>query len=354
MHIDIKIVCEIAKKAGTAIMEIYGKGNFSVEYKDDKSPLTAADKASHEVIMFELKKRFPEIPILSEEGADIPYEVRKDWQRFWLVDPLDGTKEFIKRNGEFTVNIALVEGGQPVLGVVYVPVQDKLYFGTKNGGSFSQQGNEPSVAIRVRTSPPDEGLTVVMSRSHPSPELEAYLKDIKVAESLPVGSSLKLCVVAEGKADLYPRLTLSGQAAFTANEPGNLFSEEALGYSFGPRLSWGIFNLPLTRAQIDQAEAEARAAKAGFESAVIQALTETDAALESYNLAVEEAALRVRALGSAERALDLVELRYKEGADSLLSLIDAQRQTLSARDAEVQARHEALRRRVAVHRAFGG
>lgn len=175
--------------------------------------------------------------------------------------------------------------------------------------------------------------------------------DIRAAERQLAAANF---AVGAEMADLYPRLTLSGQAAFTANEPGNLFSEEALGYSFGPRLSWGIFNLPLTRAQIDQAEAEARAAKAGFESAVIQALTETDAALESYNLAVEEAALRVRALGSAERALDLVELRYKEGADSLLSLIDAQRQTLSARDAEVQARHEALRRRVAVHRAFGG
>ncbi len=187
-------------------MNVYGTDDFSVEYKDDKSPLTAADKASHEVIAAGLLKHFPDIPILSEEGADIPYEVRNDWQRFWLVDPLDGTKEFIKRNAEFTVNIALVEGGQPVFGVVCVPAQDKLYFGNKNGGAFSHQGNEPPVAIRVRTSPPEEGLTVVMSRSHPSPELEAYLKDIKVAESLPVGSSLKLCVVAEGKADLYPRL----------------------------------------------------------------------------------------------------------------------------------------------------
>lgn len=223
MNIDIEIVCKVAKQAGAAIMEIYGTENFSVEYKDDKSPLTAADKASHEVIMSGLKKHFPDIPILSEEGVDIPYAVRKEWQRFWLVDPLDGTKEFIKRNGEFTVNIALVEGGQPVLGVVYVPAQDKLYFGTQDGGAFSQQGNEPSAAIKVRTSPAEAGLTVVMSRSHPSPELEAYLKDIKVAESLPVGSSLKLCVVAEGKADLYPRLgptmewdTGAGQAVVVA------------------------------------------------------------------------------------------------------------------------------------------
>ncbi len=175
MNIDIEVVCQITKEAGDAIMAIYGSDDFSVEYKDDKSPLTAADKASHEVIMAGLKKHFPDIPILSEEGADIPYAVRKEWQRFWLVDPLDGTKEFIKRNGEFTVNIALVDGGLPVLGVVYVPAQDKLYFGTRDGGAFSQQENQPAAAIRVRTSPAEEGLTVVMSRSHPSPELDAYI-----------------------------------------------------------------------------------------------------------------------------------------------------------------------------------
>ena len=206
MPINTKIVCEIAKQAGSAIMAIYGTDDFAVEYKNDNSPLTAADKASHEVIMAGLEKHFPEIPILSEEGADIPYDVRKNWQRFWLVDPLDGTKEFIKRNGEFTVNIALIEGGNPVLGVVFVPEQDKLYWGVDGKGAWVQQGSNEPKSIRVRKSDSENGLTVVMSRSHPSPELEAYLKDIKVAESLPVGSSLKLCVVAEGKADLYPRL----------------------------------------------------------------------------------------------------------------------------------------------------
>lgn len=175
--------------------------------------------------------------------------------------------------------------------------------------------------------------------------------DVRAAERQLAAATF---AVGAQMADLYPSLTFSGQASFTANEPGNLFTEEALGYSFGPRLNWGIFNLPLTRAQIDQAEAEAEAAKAGFEGTVIQALTETDAALEAYNFAVEEAALRAKALGAAERALDLVELRYKEGAESLISLIDAQRQTLSARDSEVQARYEALRRRVTIYRAFGG
>lgn len=209
MNIDIKIVCKIAKQAGSAIMKIYGTDDFSVEYKEDSSPLTTADKASHEVIMAGLKKHFPEIPILSEEGTDIPYAVRKEWQRFWLVDPLDGTKEFIKRNGEFTVNIALIEDGKPVTGVVYVPAQDKLYWGTVCEGGWVQQNERAAVPISTRKSDSEAGLTVVMSRSHPSPELEEYLKEINVAEALPVGSSLKLCVVAEGKADLYPRLGLT-------------------------------------------------------------------------------------------------------------------------------------------------
>jgi len=206
VNIDINIVCEIAKQAGTAIMNIYGTDDFAVEYKDDHSPLTAADKASHEVIMAGLKKHFPAIPVLSEEGANVPYAVRKEWQRFWLVDPLDGTKEFIKRNGEFTVNIALIENQEPISGIVYVPAQDKIYWGIKKQGAWIQQGNDEPQAIKVRHPDRDEGLTVVMSRSHPSPELEEYLGNIMVAESLPIGSSLKLCVVAEGKADLYPRL----------------------------------------------------------------------------------------------------------------------------------------------------
>jgi len=202
---SLEKVCEIARAAGAAIMSIYAD-DHAVEFKDDKSPLTAADKASHAVIVSGLQQAFSDIPILSEEGRDIPYTERKDWQRFWLVDPLDGTKEFIKRNGEFTVNIALIEAGRAVAGVVYVPAQDKLYRGIKGEGAWVQQGQEEPYPIRVRQADNQVGLTVVMSRSHPSPELEDYLKAIKVAEALPVGSSLKLCVVAEGLADLYPRL----------------------------------------------------------------------------------------------------------------------------------------------------
>ena len=218
----VNLVCSIARAAGAAIMEIYN-GEFNVELKGDQSPLTCADKASHEVIVAGLEKYFPGVPILSEEGAAIPYEERKTWKRFWLVDPLDGTKEFIKRNGEFTVNVALIEVDAPVMGVVYVPAQDRLYAGVVGKGAFVMQSAEVPAPIHVRPVHPDAGLTVVMSRSHPSPDLADYLKDIKVVEALPVGSSLKLCVVAEGKADLYPRLgptmewdTGAGQAVVKA------------------------------------------------------------------------------------------------------------------------------------------
>jgi 3'(2'), 5'-bisphosphate nucleotidase len=203
--IDFEVVCRIARQAGDAIMEVYA-GEFDVELKGDNSPLTAADKASHDVIIAGLQKSFAEIPILSEEGRDIPFAERSLWQRFWLVDPLDGTKEFIKRNGEFTVNIALVENGHVTAGVVYVPVQARTYLGIKEQGAWLKVSQENPVKIQVRSVDEKTGLTVVMSRSHPSPELAAYLEDVNVADALPVGSSLKLCVVAEGRADLYPRL----------------------------------------------------------------------------------------------------------------------------------------------------
>lgn len=206
MNINIEKLKDIVRRAGGKIMEIYGEEDFSVEFKDDKSPLTAADKASHDVIVAGLQLNWPDIPILSEEGADVPYETRKEWGLFWLVDPLDGTKEFIKRNGEFTVNIALVNDHEPILGVIYVPAQDKIYWGNKESGAWMQANKQQPEKITVRQAQAENGLTVVVSRSHPSEELEAYLSGINVVKTLPVGSSLKLCVVAEGKADLYPRL----------------------------------------------------------------------------------------------------------------------------------------------------
>ncbi|MDT8441298.1 MAG: 3'(2'),5'-bisphosphate nucleotidase CysQ [Desulfuromonadales bacterium] len=221
-EIDFTAVVAIAREAGAAIMAIYA-GDFEVQTKADDSPLTCADRAAHRLIVAGLTGATPAIPILSEEGQAIPFAERREWQRFWLVDPLDGTKEFIKRNGEFTVNIALVEAGRVVAGVVHVPTRQATYVGLIGQGAWRQVGQQPPVPIRVRRADPKHGLSVVMSRSHPSPDLEAYLKTIKVAETVEVGSSLKLCVVAAGEADLYPRLgptmewdTAAGQAVVEA------------------------------------------------------------------------------------------------------------------------------------------
>jgi 3'(2'), 5'-bisphosphate nucleotidase len=218
---DLQALCDLAEGAGAAIMEVYGT-SFAVETKEDRSPLTAADRAAHEVISSRLRELDPETPVLSEEGRDVSYEERRRWTRLWVVDPLDGTKEFVKRNGEFTVNIALVVEGHPVLGVIYVPAQETLYYAEKGEGAWRRKGLGGPERIRVRRADPERGLTVVQSRSHPAPELAAYLEKVPVAESVSVGSSLKFCTVAEGRADLYPRLgptmewdTAAGQAIVT-------------------------------------------------------------------------------------------------------------------------------------------
>ncbi len=198
-------VIRIAREAGAAILEVYNGPDFNVEHKDDNSPLTAADQAAHHVIADGLAALTPDIPVLSEEGRDIPYAERSRWERFWLVDPLDGTKEFIKRNGEFTVNIALIEDGRPRFGVVYAPALDALYVGDVGVGAWKQVDDGERTPLQVRAPGAGEGHAVVKSRSHPSGELAEYLETIQVADSVPVGSSLKFCVVAEGRATLYPR-----------------------------------------------------------------------------------------------------------------------------------------------------
>lgn len=205
MDISIDAVCNIAVQAGGSILDVYEKA-FEVEYKEDKSPLTAADKASHRIIADELRKLYPHIPILSEEGKNVSFSERKTWERFWLVDPLDGTKEFIKRNGEFTVNIALIEGGRPVMGVIYIPVEDVLYYAEQDKGAWKQNKEDKPAEIHVKEKPNGDGLVVVQSRSHPSDELQRYLETLPVKESIARGSSLKLCAVADGSADIYPRL----------------------------------------------------------------------------------------------------------------------------------------------------
>ncbi|MCK8516229.1 3'(2'),5'-bisphosphate nucleotidase CysQ [Methylonatrum kenyense] len=198
-------VIALAREAGDAILAVYNGSDFDVEAKADESPLTAADRASHRVIEAGIRRLTPEIPLLSEEGRDIPYAERRAWDRFWLVDPLDGTKEFIKRNGEFTVNIALIEKGRPVWGVIVAPALDAIYVGMVGDRAWVQHAGGSRKALQVRAPAPGEGHAVVKSRSHPSGELAAFLDTIQVADSVPVGSSLKFCAVAEGRATLYPR-----------------------------------------------------------------------------------------------------------------------------------------------------
>ncbi len=221
--IDSEALCALARRAGAAILEVYHRPDFGIESKADDSPLTAADRKSHAVIDAGLRELDPAIPVLSEEGRDIPYAERRQWRRFWLVDPLDGTKEFIKRNGEFTVNIALIEDGRPVLGVIYAPALDLLYFGARGAGGWRQDAAGDVQTLGVRAPEADAGHAVVKSRSHPSGALAEYLEGVQVAESVPVGSSLKFCVVAEGRATLYPRFgptmewdTAAGQAIVEA------------------------------------------------------------------------------------------------------------------------------------------
>ncbi|HKS33848.1 MAG TPA: 3'(2'),5'-bisphosphate nucleotidase CysQ [Enterobacteriaceae bacterium] len=194
-------VCQLARHAGDAIMQVYnGAQPMDVTSKSDDSPVTAADIAAHEVILSGLQALTPDIPVLSEE--DPPgWDVRQHWQRYWLVDPLDGTKEFIKRNGEFTVNIALIDNGKPVLGVVYTPVTQVMYSAAE-GKAWKEESGERK-AIQVRDARPP---LVVISRSHADDEeLKEYLLQLGEHQTTSIGSSLKFCLVAEGQAQLYPR-----------------------------------------------------------------------------------------------------------------------------------------------------
>jgi 3'(2'), 5'-bisphosphate nucleotidase len=202
-------VRQLAKQAGEKILEVYGT-EFSVEDKDDKSPLTAADMASHNTIVAGLKALTPDIPVLSEEDAKIPFEERASWKTYWLIDPLDGTKEFIKRNGEFTVNIALIHEGVPVLGVVYVPVTGVTYAACEGQGAIKETPDEGEHAIHVRKLS-DGPVAVVGSRSHQGDSLKAFLEKLGDHEIVSMGSSLKICLVAEGAADVYPRLGLTSE-----------------------------------------------------------------------------------------------------------------------------------------------
>ena len=207
---ELDVVRMIAAEAGAAIMEIY-RGGFSVLQKVDASPLTAADLAAHRIIAAGLRAEFPDIPILSEESSNLAsWQVRRNWEQYFLVDPLDGTKEFVQKNGQFTVNIALVEGGLPTAGVVHAPARGVSYWGRAGGGACKGSDGSRPQSITSKPVPTRGSVRVVGSRSHSSAETEEFLARLRdrfdEIAFLAVGSSIKICMIAEGSADLYPRL----------------------------------------------------------------------------------------------------------------------------------------------------
>jgi len=200
----IQEVIHISKKAGDAIMDVY-RTDYDIQLKADFSPVTKADKNANTIIESGLQGIDNTIPILSEEGRDIAYNERKKWERFWLVDPLDGTKDFIKKNDEFTVNIALIEDKVPIFGVVYAPATDLLFWGSYNNGAWKKEAHNPVEIMRVAAKV-DNTVQIAASRSHPSDKMTTFLKQFNKYEFHPIGSSLKICLVSDGSVHLYPRL----------------------------------------------------------------------------------------------------------------------------------------------------
>ena len=203
---NIHNLIEISKEAGEVILEIY-KTNFDIQIKKDSSPLTQADLASHQIITSGLKKLTPNIPILSEESCNISQRERAKWKEYWLIDPLDGTKEFIKKNGEFTTNIAYIKKNKPMFGMIFAPVLNELYWGSEENGSYILKGESQRKPEKIQVSNKKKGnLSIVSSRSHQSSELKAFLKKLNKCKFIHIGSSLKFCLVAKGDAEIYPRL----------------------------------------------------------------------------------------------------------------------------------------------------
>ncbi|MCH9047349.1 MAG: 3'(2'),5'-bisphosphate nucleotidase CysQ [Proteobacteria bacterium] len=205
----IEEICQIANQAANRILEIYDT-DFTVESKEDRSPLTAADLAAHNTICKALAELTPEIPVLSEESEELPYSERRQWSPYWLVDPLDGTREFIKRNGEFTVNIALIEDHQARLGVIVVPVSGVCYYAAKSSGAFKINADGITESIKVKKSENNK-IILAGSRSHGGEKQQAFINRLGGAEIIAIGSSLKFCLVAEGKVDIYPRFGLTSE-----------------------------------------------------------------------------------------------------------------------------------------------
>lgn len=206
----VKSTRDLSRTAGEKILEVY-EDEFAVDIKEDNSPLTEADLVSHNCLTDAIKNFEPPLPIISEESAsNVAFATRKKWETYWLIDPLDGTKEFIKRNGEFTVNVALVHNHKPVLGVVYVPVKEQCYFAAQGLGAFKQEKNNAPLPIQVRTKV-QKTIIVAGSRSHQTGGLGDYLRKLGDYQLITMGSSLKLCLVAEGIADIYPRIGLTSE-----------------------------------------------------------------------------------------------------------------------------------------------
>jgi len=203
-------VVDIARRAGETILGVYESSCPGTTAKADRTPLTAADIASHRVITESLASLTPAIPVLSEESATVPYEERRTWRRYWLIDPLDGTKEFLAKNGEFTVNVALIVDHEPVLGVVGVPARGVIYTGIPGAAAQRRAGGHEPTAIRTRR-PAQVPVRVVGSRSHRGDSLDGFLARLGPHELVPIGSALKFCIVAEGAADVYPRLGLTSE-----------------------------------------------------------------------------------------------------------------------------------------------
>jgi len=232
---------KIIKEASIAVLEIYNAAEgIEVEHKADNSPLTLADQKANDIIVKGLNALEFKFPILSEENEDIPYAERSQFEHYWLVDPLDGTKEFIKRNGEFTVNIALIHNNKPVLGIVSVPVSDKVYWGIKGEGAFLLENGEAQKLQASTFKMSDNGLRVVTSRSHLNDATKAYVSNMNEPQFVPMGSSLKFLIIAEGKADVYPRYGLcmewdTGAAHIILDEAGGKItktdSEDTLIYN---------------------------------------------------------------------------------------------------------------------------
>jgi 3'(2'), 5'-bisphosphate nucleotidase len=225
MKLLLQQIIQLAEQAGEAILEVYQRDitEQGIQAKADDSPLTAADLAAQQIICERLQQLTPDIPLLSEEAAATPWSERQYWDRFWLIDPVDGTKEFIKRNGEFTVNIALIERGKAVLGVIHAPVLQKTYAALKGEGALVQEQGE-QYRIHVSRPIPGEAIRVVGSRSHPSPELADYVQQFAEHDIVAVGSSLKFCLVAEGSAHVYPRF---GPTMMWDTGAGHIIAEEA-------------------------------------------------------------------------------------------------------------------------------